>query len=79
MPVLFIECVCSEAEVRRRLAERGRRGTDVSDADWAVYQRQRRFYQPFEADEVSDRLVADTTTSTSDVLQRIESTLRDLL
>jgi aminoglycoside phosphotransferase family enzyme/adenylate kinase family enzyme len=61
VPVLFIECVAPEEEVRRRLAERARADTDVSDADWAVYQQQRGTYEPFAADELAEHAVVDSS------------------
>lgn len=76
--VLFIECQCSEAEVRRRLHERARRDDDVSDADWAIYQQQRHAYQPFEADEGADHLALDTAAAQAELLAAIESRLRAL-
>lgn len=51
VPILFVECRADEESVRRRLAERARRGDDASDADWAVYAMQRRTQEPFAADE----------------------------
>lgn len=75
-PALFVECVTPEAEVRRRLAERARAGTDASDADWAVYQRQRENYEPFAADEQAERAVVDTTRPLDAQLTSIESKLR---
>ena len=75
MPVLFFECVCRDDEVRRRLDERTRAGTAVSDADWAVYQRQRDNYEPFAADE-RDRVAVDTSEPLNAQLTRAESALR---
>jgi hypothetical protein len=77
VPILFVECTCPEDEVRRRLAERARRGHDASDADWAIYQQQRRNYEPFTAEEMHDRMSADSTAPTAALLSRIEQTLRD--
>jgi aminoglycoside phosphotransferase family enzyme/predicted kinase len=39
--IRFLECRASEAEVLRRLAARGARSTEVSDADAVIYRRQR--------------------------------------
>lgn len=76
VPILFIECVCPEPVVRRRLAARRRRGDDASDADWAVYRRQRALYQPFANIEPDDHIAVDTSTPRDDQFARIEPVLR---
>ena len=77
MPILFVECRCSEDEVRWRLAERSRRGTGPSDADWNVYLQQKRTYEPLGAGESGSRLEVDTTRTTAEVSQAIERFMRD--
>src|SRR5262249_45277942 len=54
VPLLFVECHCDEAEIRRRLAERGRQADSISDADWAIYLEQRRHFVAFGSDELDD-------------------------
>jgi uncharacterized protein len=76
VPILFVECVTPEAEVRRRLTERARAGTDASDADWAVYEQQRGNYEPFSTAEAAERVVVDTTRPIDAQLSNIESKLR---
>jgi len=76
-PILFVECVCPPDEVRRRLRERGRRGDDASDADWAIYQQQRRRYEAFASDE-ADHVVVDTSQPPEVQIARIESAVRAL-
>jgi len=46
-PILFVECRADDDEIRRRLTSRAQRNDDASDADWAVYLRQRSRYEPF--------------------------------
>ena len=77
-PILFVECVCPEDEVRRRLRERGRRGDDASDADWAVYRQQRERYEPFAADEPSAHVTVDTSQPREAQIARVESAVRGL-
>ena len=78
-PILFVECRCADAEVRRRLRQRAQRNDDASDADWTVYQQQQRAYQPFETDEGTDHLPLDTAAAAeADLLAAIESRLRAL-
>jgi len=76
VPLLIVECRCSEEEVHRRLSHRASRGEGPSDADWNVYLEQRRRYEPFGADEHGDQLVLDTTAPASDATALIERALR---
>lgn len=76
VPVVFVECVCDEKEIRRRLTERTRRNADASDADWAVYQQQRANYEEFAPDEQRDRVVIDTTMPRAPQVALIESVMR---
>jgi aminoglycoside phosphotransferase family enzyme/predicted kinase len=78
VPILFVECVCPETELRRRLAERARQNADASDADWNVYLQQRVTYEAFAADEQPERVVIDTTAPRHAQLARIESPLRSI-
>lgn len=41
-----VECTCSTAVVRKRIAGRSDRGTSVSDADWRVYLEMKKTYVP---------------------------------
>ncbi|MBX3026787.1 AAA family ATPase [bacterium] len=76
-PLLFVECRADDAETRRRLARRGARADDPSDADWAVYQRQRATYEPLADDE--PHLTIDTSRPAAAVLAEIEAALRRAL
>jgi hypothetical protein len=71
-PLLFVECRADAAEIRRRLAARCARGDDASDADWAVYARQRLHYQSYGADE--PHIAIDT--AREDALAVVEQALR---
>jgi aminoglycoside phosphotransferase family enzyme/predicted kinase len=73
-PLLIVECRADDAEIRRRLAARGARGDDPSDADWAVYERQRQSYEPVAADE--PHLTVDTAGPLAAVVGEIETALR---
>jgi aminoglycoside phosphotransferase family enzyme/predicted kinase len=70
VPLLFVECRADDAVIRQRLAERAARDDDPSDADWEVYRRQRRFYEPLAADE--PHLTIDTARPLVDLLVAIE-------
>jgi uncharacterized protein len=76
VPFLLVECRCNEDEIRRRLERRAYEHHTASDADWNIYLEQRRCYEPFADDEVSDRLVLDTTAPPADLTTEIEAELR---
>jgi len=42
---VFIQCVCHDDEVRRRLAKRSRDPESVSDGRWEVYQSQKKTFE----------------------------------
>ncbi|MDI3341159.1 MAG: AAA family ATPase [Sphaerobacter sp.] len=75
--LLLIECQCPSEVVEQRLARRSGLMTDPSEADWAVYQEQRRRYgdrlQPLEG---VPQVTLDTNRPTAqvldDILTRIE-------
>jgi uncharacterized protein len=58
-PCLVLYCQCPETVARQRLAERERRGGDLSDGRPEIYSRQAAVFSPPEGDE--PRLVIDTT------------------
>lgn len=76
VPLLCVECQCSEAEVRRRLALRERQRDSPSDADWSVYLEQRRRYEPLTPAEEADALRLDTTAAVAHNVAAIERALR---
>jgi aminoglycoside phosphotransferase family enzyme/predicted kinase len=77
-PILFVECVSHEDEIRQRLAERAKRDDDASDADWAIYRQQRARYEPFASDEVADHIVVDTSRPLDRTLADVELALRSM-
>jgi len=76
VPVLFVECRCSDETVRARLAQRQRAGDQLSDADWNIYREQQRRYEPFLDQEERDHFVVSTEAPVADVVQQIERRLR---
>lgn len=76
VPVLFIECRCTDAEVRRRIAARIRDDRDASDATWAVYRDQHRHADPFADDERQSLLPVSTEEPGAVVARNIEQRLR---
>lgn len=78
VPLLVVECRCSDAEVSRRLAARARDDRDASDATWAVYLDQQRHADPYTDDERDTLLPVSTEDPPEVVGQSIEQALRRL-
>jgi hypothetical protein len=74
--LLFVECRCPEAVVRQRLAARSAGTASPSDADWEIYQQQRRDYEGFGADEAAGHLIVDTSRPLGEVVAAIEHCVR---
>jgi uncharacterized protein len=49
-PIVFAQCVISDEQARRRLAQRAQQPDAVSDATWDVYLRHQSEFAPFDAD-----------------------------
>ncbi|HUI25423.1 MAG TPA: AAA family ATPase [Candidatus Kryptonia bacterium] len=76
VPLLFVECRCSEAEIRRRIERRvGEAGT-VSDADWNVYVAQRDRFEAFTPAEARDRMTIDSSRGPEVEAREIEAEAR---
>jgi uncharacterized protein len=71
VPVYFVECQANERTVRRRLRERAKSADHVSDADWQVYQRMRREFQPLSEISEDRHLRIDTETEFLSGLDRL--------
>ncbi|MBX6343164.1 MAG: AAA family ATPase, partial [Thermomicrobiaceae bacterium] len=70
--VLLVECQCPPEVVRERLAFRSSLAQEPSDADWAVYQRQRERYGAAIAPVLNlPRIVVDTDRPTAQVLEDV--------
>jgi hypothetical protein len=74
VPLLVVECRAADEVIRQRLAARSARADDPSDADWAVYERQRASYEPVAGDE--PHVTVDTGRPADAVLTEIEDALR---
>ncbi|MGH7987916.1 MAG: AAA family ATPase [Candidatus Binataceae bacterium] len=59
--ILFVECRAEEREIIRRLDERERRGGELSDANAAVYLRQRHDFESFDELTPDSRVTVETT------------------
>ena len=60
-PFTILACQADQATMVRRLAERGQRGADPSDADAAILARQRGVADPLNDEERANALLIDTT------------------
>ncbi len=72
MPVLFLECRASLAEVERRLRERERRGDSVSDATWELARREYETFPRFDDIPAQCHIIVDTEQDVEGVLEAIE-------
>ena len=77
MPVLFVECAASQGEIVRRLTARARRADEISDADVAIYLRQRGEFVALNEIPQSSHLVVDTErgleAASASIIERLKS------
>lgn len=71
VPILFLECRTSLAEVERRLRERARRGDSVSDATWELAQREHDTFPSFDDLPAQCHLLIDTEQHIDEVLEAV--------
>ena len=71
VPVLFLECRTSLAEVERRLRERERRGDSVSDATWELAQREHETFPPFDDIPAQCHVIVDTEQNIDEALEAV--------
>ncbi|HET9014935.1 MAG TPA: AAA family ATPase [Thermomicrobiaceae bacterium] len=70
--MLLVECRCAPEVVQARLARRGRVAAEASEADWAVYQRQReRYGETLVAVDRLPQLIVDTDRPSAAVLDTL--------
>jgi predicted kinase len=75
VPLLFVECHASATTVEQRLREREQRGDNVSDATWALAQRERGSFPPFTELPAQSHIVIDTEGDVDAELERVEERL----
>lgn len=75
VPVVFLECRASVAEVKRRLREREQQAESVSDATWAIAQQAWDAFPPFDDLPNSSHFVIDTQDRVQDRLIEIVAML----
>jgi predicted kinase len=75
VPVLFLECRTSLAEVERRLRERERQGDSVSDANWEIALREQDDFPAFDHLPERCHMVIDTEGAIEDALTTVEDYL----
>lgn len=76
---LFVYCVCSEAETRRRLGQRAKDTTAVSDGRWEIYVHQLESFEVPGTDEEQDSLCLNTERPVNELLKELaaQSRLQD--
>ncbi|HLI82089.1 MAG TPA: AAA family ATPase [Candidatus Binataceae bacterium] len=75
MPILFLECRASDAEIRRRLIERQRKGHNPSDATVDVYLRQRKEFVALTEIAASQHLIVDTARPAGEIVIAVKNAL----
>jgi aminoglycoside phosphotransferase family enzyme/predicted kinase len=75
IPVLFVECRASLAEVERRLREREKRGDSVSDATVDIARQQEGDFPPFDDLPASCHWAIDTESDLDEALVSVEEAL----
>lgn len=73
--VYFILCQCSEKEMKRRMDERERDPTAVSDGRWEIYLQQKMRFEPPEELAASELIIIDTQAPLEDLLMELEKKL----
>jgi uncharacterized protein len=75
VPVLFLECRTSLAEVERRLRERARRGDSVSDATWELALREHDTFPTYDDLPAQCRVIIDTEHNIDEALEAVAERL----
>jgi hypothetical protein len=78
-PFLILNCQAKKALLKARIRERGRKGTDASDADIAVLEHQLKNYQPPAAAEEAYTLTIDLERANGDDAARLVRSRLDRL
>jgi predicted kinase len=68
---LFMHCVCSEGETRRRLAHRATDSGAVSDGRWEIYTHQLSNFEGPGTDEQQDCVYLDTERTSAELLKEV--------
>lgn len=71
----FIQCVCNEAEVRRRLEIRSQDPQAVSDGRWEIYQAQTKTSEPPDELSGAELILLKTEDSVEILLERLAAEL----
>ena len=77
VPVLFLECRASLAEVERRLRERERRGDSVSDATWELALREHETFPTFDDIPARCHVIVDTEQHIDEVVEAVEERIAE--
>ncbi len=72
---VFIQCVCGDEEVKRRLEKRSRDPEAVSDGRWEIFQVQKKTFEPPKELSPAELVVLDTGKEVAGLLQDLEDVL----
>jgi predicted kinase len=73
--ICFILCSCPETEMKKRMADRGKDPTAVSDGRWEIYLEQKKRFEPPDEIAADELIIIDTRAPVAQLLER----LRDLV
>jgi hypothetical protein len=73
---IVLECRLEEKEVKRRLEQRLREESSVSDARWEIYQRQKEQFEPVTEVSPESHLAVDTSGAVEEITQRVMEKLK---
>jgi uncharacterized protein len=77
VPMLFLECRTSLAEVERRLRERARRGDAVSDATWELARREHETFPTYDDIPAQCHVIIDTEQDIDEALEAVEERIAE--
>ncbi len=77
VPIVFVECVLSDEQARRRLAQRAQRPDTVSDATWETYLQHKAAFEPFGPGFAGCHLRVDGAAEAADNACAIERFIAD--
>jgi hypothetical protein len=69
--LIIVECIASEEAIARRMKRREKRRIRLSDADFEVYKKIKREYEPI----ISEHIVLDTTRPLNETLNELYSNI----
>lgn len=79
VPLIVLQCTASEKVIRARLSGRAEMGTDLSDAGWDIYLKQKTAFEPLHDIPENILLTLDTDAPVSELVRKVEVFLSEAL